>query len=217
MTTAEHTRKTLKNEHAYQALRERLVLLDIAPGAPLNESELMEDLDVGRTPLREALKHLEQDHLVVSYPRRGTFATPVDITSLTEVSEIRTLLEPYAARRAAERRLGEDLQAFAELQAELERMSADTPSRDLLETDLRMHRAVYRAAHNDLLYPTLSRYGALATRIWSVAVHRLSLIDSHIYEHVHLLEAISAGDAERAEMLMADHMHDFENRLRTVL
>ena len=207
----------LKNEVAYLALREKLVLLDIAPGAPLHEGDLMEELGVGRTPLREALKHLEQDHLVVTYPRRGTFATAVDITSLTEVSEVRAVLEPYAARRAAERLTPDDRDLFARLTAELEDMSADTPARDLLEMDLRMHRAVYRAAHNELLYPTLSRFGALATRIWSAAVHRLSLVNSHIYEHVDLLQAISSGDAIRAERLMRAHMEDFESRLRAVL
>lgn len=210
-------RTGLKNELAYAALREKLVLLDIAPGAPLHEGELMEELGVGRTPLREALKHLEQDHLVVTFPRRGTFATAVDITSLTEVSEIRAVLEPYAARRAAERHNDEDQALFVELISELEQMSADTAARDLLEMDLRMHRAVYSAAHNDLLYPSLARFGALATRIWSAAVHRLSLVDSHIYEHVHLLRAISARDAEQAESLMRTHMEEFETRLRTVL
>lgn len=209
--------RALKNELAYSALRERLVLLDIAPGSPLHEGELMDELDVGRTPLREALKHLEQDHLVVTYPRRGTFATAVDITSLSEVSEVRMLMEPYAARRAAERHTEEDRARFAELLHALEGADDSTPTRDLLKADLLMHRAIYAAAHNELLYPTLSRFGALATRIWSVAVEHLSLVDSHINDHVHILEAIMGRDPERSEDLMRRHMQDFESKLRDVL
>ena len=76
-------------------------MLEIAPGDPLNEGQLAAELGFGRTPLREALKRLETDHLVVSYPRRGTFATIVDITELAAISEVRQLLEPLAARKAA--------------------------------------------------------------------------------------------------------------------
>ena len=88
-------------EQAYRQLRDRLIMLEIRPGDPINDGALAAELGVGRTPVREALKRLESDHLVVSYPRRGTFATIVDITELADVSEIRELLEPHAARRAA--------------------------------------------------------------------------------------------------------------------
>ena len=80
-------------EQAYRILRDQLIMLDVAPGDPLNETRLAAELGFGRTPLREALKRLELDHLVVSYPRRGTFATGVDITELADVSEVRHLLD----------------------------------------------------------------------------------------------------------------------------
>ena len=86
---------------AYDGLRARLVTLEIAPGSPINDETLAAALGVGRTPVREALKRLEQDRLVVTYPRRGTFATRVEITDLAYLSEIRAELEPLAARRAA--------------------------------------------------------------------------------------------------------------------
>ena len=76
-------------DRAYGAVKEKLVLLQIQPGSPINESELASELGVGRTPIREALKRLEMDHLVVSYPRRGTFATTVDIAELAEITELR--------------------------------------------------------------------------------------------------------------------------------
>src|SRR5215211_3063807 len=90
-------------DKAYVAIRDRLIMLDIRPGDPIDDDELAKDLGVGRTPVREALKRLEGDRLVVSYPRRGTFATGMDISDLAHISEIRAQLEPLAARRAAER------------------------------------------------------------------------------------------------------------------
>ena len=90
-------------EAAYRQLRDKLIMLEIRPGEPINDGQLAAELGFGRTPVREAIKRLEVDHLVVSYPRRGTFATNVDFTELADVSEIRELLEPLAARRAASR------------------------------------------------------------------------------------------------------------------
>ena len=78
-------------------------MLDIRPDEPIDDDQLAKELGIGRTPVREALKRLEGDRLVVSYPRRGTFATGVDIADLAHFSEIRVQLEPLAARRAAER------------------------------------------------------------------------------------------------------------------
>src|SRR5215217_3096001 len=86
---------------AYQIIRERLVMLDIRPSEPINDEGLARQLGLGRTPVREALKRLERDRLVIAYTRRGTFATAVDMTDLADISEIRKQLEPVAAARAA--------------------------------------------------------------------------------------------------------------------
>ncbi len=88
-------------DRAYEIVRERLIMLDIRPGEPINDDRLATELGVGRTPVREALKRLERDRLVTVYPRRGTFATAVDMTDLGDISEIRRQLEPTAAARAA--------------------------------------------------------------------------------------------------------------------
>ncbi|GAB3580326.1 GntR family transcriptional regulator [Calidifontibacter terrae] len=202
---------------AYESLTERLVLLDIAPGSPINEQDLMGSLGIGRTPLREALKRLESDHLVVTYPRRGTFASPVDITALTEISEIRRSLEPLAARLAAQRADADDRAAAKKMRAQLSKVRPDIPARDAMNLDLQVHHAIYRATHNHHLRTALERYGNLATRIWSVAAPRLTHVDSHVTEHVELLDAVVVGDAAVAESLMVAHMDDFEQRIRTVL
>ena len=89
-------------DRAYAAIQDLLIMLDIPPMAPIDDGALSESLGIGRTPVREALKRLQGDRLVVSYPRRGTFATAVDITDLAYISEIRVQLEPLAARRAAQ-------------------------------------------------------------------------------------------------------------------
>lgn len=200
-------------------MRDQLIMLQIQPGQPIDDVTLARQLGVGRTPLREALKRLEQDRLVVSFPRRGTFATGVDIADLAHVSEIRASLEPLAARRAAER-------ATPELRAELTDISGRTRAldfdgserSDLMRWDLYVHRTIYRAAANPHLEDVLIRYDNLATRIHCVFLDRLTTMDMHIVaEHVALLEAIASGEPDRAEQLAREHVLGFEKAVRAVI
>ena len=147
---------------AFELLQDRLIFLDIAPGEPLNETQLGLELEVGRTPLREALKRLESERLVTTFPRRGTFATSVDITVLSEISEVREVLEPLAARLAAQRL---DHRSRGELEGLKVQLDAASPGdssdpQDALRWDSTIHRALYHAAGNAHLEATLG--GALS-------------------------------------------------------
>ena len=206
-------------ERAYLAIRDQLIMLDIQPGEPLDDDQLAKSLGVGRTPVREALKRLEVDRLVVSFPRRGTFATGMDIADLAHISEIRVQLEPLAARRAAERAAGPT-------RAELEKLAARIEALDLLQLertevmrwDLSVHRAIYRAANNPHLEDVLIRYDNLATRIHCMFLDRLSTVDMNVVaEHVALLRTIAAGDADRADDLAREHVLGFERAIRAVI
>src|SRR5215468_3557789 len=136
-------------DKAYVAIRDRLIMLDIRPGEPIDDSELARELGVGRTPVREALKRLESDRLVVSYSRRGTFAMGMDIADLAHISEIRVQLEPLAARRAAERAPRATRLELDELASRVEALDVVRTDRtDVMRWDLGVHRAIYRAAHN---------------------------------------------------------------------
>ena len=183
-------------EQAYLFVRDRLIMLDIPPGSPLNEEELGTTLGMGRTPIREALKRLESERLVVAYPRRGTFATDVNISDLAHISEVRRTLEPMATAAAAERATAADRATLTELRARLDAGVPGGGNAELLRTDLALHRAIYRCVHNPFLEDTLIRYDNLATRIWCVFVPRLSGMAGHVDEHVPLLTAIIEGDAE---------------------
>ncbi|WP_298592176.1 GntR family transcriptional regulator [uncultured Kocuria sp.] len=203
-------------DQAFLRLQDRLILLDIPPGSPLNEARLSEDLGVGRTPLREALKRLESEHLVVTYPRRGTFATTVDITALSEISQVREVLEPLAARLAAERHGGAARERLERLRGQLEDPAAGDRE-DTLRWDVAIHRAVYAAAGNAHLETTLTRYGNLATRIWCVAADRIPQLQEHISVHTALLTAVLEGRSDEAATIMLEHIRDFEEQVRRVL
>ncbi|MGV9849925.1 GntR family transcriptional regulator [Streptomyces sp. NPDC003442] len=205
-------------ERAYRAIRDRLVMLEIRPGAPINEDQLAQSLGVGRTPVREALKRLQYERLITTYPRRGTFATDVNITDLAHISEVRQELEPLAAALAARRATAADRTTLTAVLRELE--GADSPRRDaaeLMRLDLQVHRAIYAATHNPYLEDTLVRHDNLATRIWCLFIDRLSDMAGHVGEHGPLIEAVVAGDADKAAQLAHSHVEGFERAIRAAI
>ena len=222
--------ETSMADRAYGAIKEKLVLLHIKPGAPINELELAAELNVGRTPVREALKRLESDHLVVSYPRRGTFATNVDIAELAEITELRLALEPLAARAAAERatpvqrqRLRQLRELVEEVTTEIGQQSEDAKqllpadrTETLLRLDVLVRHGIYQACGNAHLADVLARYHYLATRIWTLAIHRLPALTSHLSDHIGLLDSIVSGDGDAAAATTIDHIEQFEENLRSV-
>jgi DNA-binding GntR family transcriptional regulator len=214
-------------ERAYEVIRDRLIMLEIRPGAPINDDQLARELGFGRTPVREALKRLELERLVVAYPRRGTFATEVNITDLGYISEVRQQLEPVAASAAARRATAADRAALRSLAAKLhsagqkgtgQKGAGDkTVSTDLMRLDMQVHRAIYTATHNPYLEDTLVHYDNLATRIWCLFLNRLLDLAGHVSEHSALLAAIVDGDADRAAELAAAHVANFEHAIREAL
>ena len=180
--------------------------------------KLAEQLGIGRTPVREALKRLEVDRLVVSFPGRGTVATGVDVTDLGHISEIRTQLEPVAARRASQLSsdsVREELLDMADRTDELD--IAHVGRQELLRWDRSVHRAIYRAARNPRLEDVLIRYDSLATRIFCMFLDRLPTVETHVGENGPLLRAIAAGEAAEAARLARDHVAGFEAAVRALI
>lgn len=202
-------------DQAYRAISDRLVTLQIRPGEPINDERIAAELGFGRTPVREALKRLEHERLIVAYPRRGTFATEVQIADLGHISEVRRELEPLAAGLAAQRAGEADRAVLDGLLAHL--ADASDAGADLIRLDMTLHRAIYAATRNPYLEDTLIRYDNLATRIWCLFLDRLPGLAGHVHEHGPLLRAVMEGDAEKAAALAEEHVRGFEAAIRSVI
>jgi len=193
-----------------------IVSLDLRPGAVIDERSLMQQLGIGRTPTREALRRLAQEGLVEVYPRRGMFVTSVEIQDLASLADVRSVLESSAARFAAERATDDDREAVDALLDELDRHD-ELDQRELMALDERIHRQVYRCAHNAFLEATLEQYYVLALRIWYLALDQARELEQAVLDHREILEAIRDGDADRAEQAMRRHVVEFEEAMRRVL
>jgi DNA-binding GntR family transcriptional regulator len=200
-------------ERAYLELRDRIVTLQLPPGSILREDELMRELRIGRTPLREAIKRLALENLVAIKPRRGTSVTDVNAADIVHIAEVRAELEGQAAELAA-RRMSPDGRATAQtLLAELEVLSGSLDQHALMRFDERVHRFVWEAARNPYLVDALDRFFALSLRIWYVVLDRVPGLATTVHDQSQLLEAVVAHDAARARALMREHVLDFQREI----
>jgi len=205
-----------QSEAAYFLIRDRILSLALPPGSLVHEAQLRQELSIGRTPIREALQRLGHEKLVRSVPNRGTFVTDVNITDLARITEVRVVLEGHAARLAAERGTVADRAAIAELLAELGSVQM-TEQRELMKLDREIHRTIYRSARNSFLESTLERYFNLSLRLWFLVLDQGVRLREAVTEHRAILEAVMAGDGDRADEAMRRHVAGFESAIRRVL
>jgi DNA-binding GntR family transcriptional regulator len=207
-------------DRAYVQLREEIITAALAPGTLLREEQLTSRLGLGRTPVREAIQHLRREGYVTILPRRGTLVSEISITDLAAIYEVRTRLESWGARLAAERAGAADRQEAEQLVAALGSVDADDYE-ELLRTDRRIHRFAYRCAKNPFLAETLDHYHNLSLRILHVAMRRYPALTPQLDDVVHdqraLLEAIGRGDGDTAERVAASHISTFERAIRGVI
>src|SRR2546422_1849205 len=207
------------SEQTYLRIRDQLVTLSLPPGSVIEESRLRQELGLGRTPIREALKRLAQEDLVAVIPNRGTFVAGIAITDLAAITEIRVELEGFAFGLAAERATADECAAFRELISELEAIQSDgraLGSEALMQVDQRLHQAVYRATHNRFLEDALERYFRLSLRLWHLVLDRVHMEEA-VQEHREILEAIVAGDGSLASAAIRRHVIAFQQAIRKVL
>jgi DNA-binding GntR family transcriptional regulator len=209
--------RQLLADRAYTELRDRIVTLEIPPGAPIDEDLLGAELEIGRTPVREAIKRLALENLVTVYPRRGTFASEINITDLAHVSDVRAQLEGHAAYRAAERITDAQRAELDQLLEELGHSRGSDDLEKLMALDARVHRFIYRCSGNPYLEQTLTRYFNLSLRIWHLVLDRLPHLFARVHEHDDLLHAIAAGDSDGAREIVSEHIETFEREIRMVL
>jgi DNA-binding GntR family transcriptional regulator len=205
-------------DRAYEAIRDDLIALRIEPGAPLDERQLSASLNVGLTPVRDAIKRLTLERLLVTYPRRGTFAAEINISDERWLTEARTGLEGLAALLAAERATEADRATLIELNRKLEASSSATTSAvGASMDDAAVHRAIYAAAHNPYLETTLNQYANAALRIWHYAIRSLGSHHAHPCDQAEVIAAIIARDGERARGAAEVHLLNYSVEVRRLL
>ncbi|MCC3870075.1 GntR family transcriptional regulator [Terrisporobacter mayombei] len=190
----------------FENLRTAILEGNLKAGQRLMEVQLAEQLGVSRTPIREAIRKLELEGLVVMLPRKGAYVANMSFKDLIDVLEIRASLEGLAASLASERLRDEDIVELERVAKEFEKSVRETDIDNVLKKDVEFHEKIFLMANNKKLYH-------LITSLWE-QVHRfrvtyvsnyeasLSLVD----EHNRILEAIKAGNSELAQKYATEHI-----------
>src|ERR687891_2859670 len=200
-------------DRAYFGLRDRIVDLRLPPGSMLREDELMREMGIGRTPLREAVKRLALENLVAVQPRRGTFVTAVEASDIMNITEVRAELEGYAAELAALRMNGAARAAAEALVEEIEEVTKPHEQEWLMRFDERIHHFIWEASGNPYLVETLERYFTHSLRIWYLVLDRVPGLGHAVHDQMHLLEALLERDGARARTIMREHVLAFQREI----
>jgi DNA-binding GntR family transcriptional regulator len=206
----------LNSEKAYHLIKEKIITLELAPSAVINEQALMEELALGRTPIREALRRLSDEALVNIVPRRGMFVADISLTDLQAIFEVRILLAGFCARLASERTTQNQIAQMEMVLRELAQVQ-DGDSKAVMAIDRRFQRLLYEAAANEFLAQTLNRLYDLSLRLWYLVLPRLGAVRDAIAQHWEVVEALKATDGARAEMAIQRHITQFQQRIKSVL
>jgi DNA-binding GntR family transcriptional regulator len=188
----------------YEQLRNAIVDGALTADTPLTELSLASKYKVSRTPVREALRRLEQDGLVQRGPRgmRVRGRSPEEIL---EIYEVRTTLEGAAARAAAERRTDFDLLRMEQVHAAMVAAPRDDPER-MASANRRFHESIWAMSHNATLIDLLMRLHSHLIRYRETTLTYPDRWDAVLKEHQQLIEAIRAGDREAAGRIAEEHM-----------
>ena len=190
----------------FQTLRQAILKGELQAGERLMEIKLAERLGVSRTPIREAIRKLELEGLVVMVPRKGAAVANITEKDTKDVLEVRRTLEVFAVEVACDRITPEQLSG---LKAAAKSFEASKGSMDLIriaETDMNFHEIIYEATHNERLVQMLNNLRENMYRYRIEYLKDSNYYDSLVREHQEILAAIEAGDKERAGNCMRDHI-----------
>ena len=206
----------MNKEEAYEELRVRIVTNGVAPGEILNEKDLMAQLAIGRSPLREILFRLQEENLIKPLPRLGYMVTTLDIFEVRDLVELRRELEGYAGYLAAQRITPEQLEELRTIIREAETETA--PSKDVSNIteyfDTRFHSLLYQAAGNQKLVKILQDLHIIMLRIWfHVGLDAIGF--AHQAQNLYqVLEALEQRDAPKARSAMEDHVDQYAAQVK---
>jgi len=206
----------MNKEEAYEKLRVRIITNRVAPGEILKEKDLMAQLAIGRSPLREILFRLQEENLIKPLPRLGYMVTTLDIFEVRELVELRRELEGYAGYLAAQRITTAQLENLRTMMREAETETAETKDVSNITEyfDTRFHSLLYQAAGNQKLMKVLQDLHIVMLRIWfHVGLDAIGFAHQaqNFYE---VLEALEQKDPEKARTVMEDHVDLYAAQLK---
>jgi DNA-binding GntR family transcriptional regulator len=208
-------------EKAYDLLVRKITRLEYAPGSVLAEKHLMEDLGIGRTPIREALQRLVIERLVDHLPNRAMLVSEISATSVQQIYEFRTLIDGYAAWLAATRSTQRQIKDMRLLHEELVHATEADDIDEYVDFDRQFYTVLSSAAHNLLIAEAIPRIFNLHLRLWFFISSKVggwhAIARSHEEMTQGLVEAMEQRDPDAARRAMESYIQRRHRDIRDVL
>lgn len=199
-------------EQAYIDLEELIVTLQIAPGSAVSEAGLSALLDIGRTPIREALHRLARERLITILPQRGIMVSEINVGTQLKLLEVRRELERLIARSAARRASEQELDQFRDIALELKKAAKTNDAKGFMQQDRAFNILSTVAARNEFLSGSMDLIHSLSRRFWYVHYQQVADMPLAARLHANVALAIASRDekaAAAASDALMEYLEDF--------
>lgn len=197
---------SLLSDLAYEAIREAILDFRLKPGSALVETRLAEALNMSKTPIRHALKQLEQTGLVTAAPYRGYAVSELTLRDAWEILQLRTVLEGLAAKEACANLIEADIAELIKLQNDAEGAFKEGNLEECARLGHEFHRFLVHKAENQRLTAMIEQLNDQFSRIRRLSYQVPGRLSRSNNEHELILEALQDKNPERADALMRDHL-----------
>lgn len=202
-----------QNEQAYAQLKQALITLAYKPGDYLSTASLMNELDMGRTPINHALHRLSTEGLVQIIPRKGLIVSPLSIDDALQLIDVRLANERLCMRLAAERVTKGELQQLEAIARDFEKAASRGQTIEVMNLDRLFHEHISSSARNQILAEILKVLHARSQRFWALSLAMPDHLSEVQDEHRAILRALSEGNAAAAEEAVQEHVMSFQRAL----
>lgn len=213
-----HQKRNTKADYVYEILRHRIIELEIPPGEKLSEERIAAELGVSRSPVKEALTRLAHEDLVCVYPQVGSVVAPISSKKNKDVLEVRLLLEPYAAEKAATRVSEEDLSLLRGLFDDILAETPGTPAyaEKVWRADDVLHAIIRRAADNAEIDRILSSYRDCIHRTRKATASLANRLMPSFSEMKAIFDALERRSPENARKAMEIHIGNINRAFESI-
>nr|WP_249780788.1 GntR family transcriptional regulator [Bradyrhizobium sp. dw_78] len=210
---AEGVRRLSLRDQAYEAIKHDIITCALRPGEYINESLLSERLKFGRTPVHQAIDQLKLQGLVDIIPRKGIIVRPVNLAEIMQVAEVRMINEMECARLAAARASKSEIGVMRDILAKADKARNTRDIEALMMLDRDFHSMLAQSAKNIVLSDLLRTLHERSLRVWFISLNDAEHLKKVHREHEVIVEALVAGDADRAADAMRTHILSYRGNI----
>ncbi len=201
----------------YKELKEAILRGDIVSGERLMEIPLATRLGVSRTPVREAIRRLEKEQLVVIIPGKGARVAGISDKEAMDALEVRLMIETMAAKLAAKNITKEQIEQLRDINIKIKNAADGGDIAGISELDNIFHRTISEASGNSILFTVARFLEGQVLRYRIEYIKRISDYNSMLSEHDAVIEAIQSGDGDRAADIIAVHIQKQKDAMGEII